>query len=284
MGSSRALIAAATLVIGASSGAFAADLLPPPPPIAPPPPVDYGGWYLRGDVGVAINQLSNLRSTLDNPTFVVPFPTFDQQSIGDSTILGLGVGYQFNSWLRFDLTGEYRTAATYRATSSFTDIWGLPGLPCGPVGSRCFDVYQAQTRSAVFLANAYFDLGTWYGITPYIGGGVGLANHWFEHFNDFGPQTGGFGYAYDRSQTNFAWAVMAGLGYNVTPNLKLELGYRYLDMGKVASGPIFCRSAVCAGERQSFELASHDIRLGFRYALMAPPPVLMPPGPLIRKY
>ena len=29
----------------------------------------------------------------------------------------------------------------------------------------------------MFLANAYFDLGTWYGVTPFVGGGVGVAVH-----------------------------------------------------------------------------------------------------------
>ena len=37
----------------------------------------------------------------------------------------------------------------------------------------------------------------------------------------------------ERSTTNFAWALMAGLDFNVTQNLKLELGYRYLNMGKI---------------------------------------------------
>lgn len=292
MGRSSALLLAAVIAAGATTAASAADLLPPPPMMEPPPPVDFGGWYLRGDVGVGINQLSSLRSTFDDPTVLVPFPAFDQQSIGDSTIIGGGVGYQFNHWLRFDLTGEYRTAANYRATQSYTDIWSAQvpvfsrcggGLGATP---RCFDLYQAQVRSAVFLANGYVDLGTWYGITPFVGAGVGLANHWFENFNDFAPQTGGFGYAHDTSRTNFAWAVMTGLGYNVTPNLKLEMSYRYLDMGRITSGQIFCRTAACPRERQSFDLASHDIRLGFRYMLGgAPAPMPMPmPGPLIRKY
>jgi opacity protein-like surface antigen len=301
MGRSIALILAAAVAAGVSASAHAADLLPPPPPMieAPPPPVDYGGWYLRGDVGVGIYDMSNLRSTFDNPLAVVPGLAFDQQSLGDSFIIGAGVGYQFNNWFRFDVTGEYRTAANYRATNSYTDIWSaqVPKFSgCGGVlgaTPRCFDHYQGQVRSAVFLANGYVDLGTWYGITPFVGAGVGLANHWFEHFNDFATFTpnggGSFGYARDTSQTNFAWALMAGLGYNVTPNLKLEMSYRYLDMGRITSGQIFCRNdPTCSRERHSFDLASHDIRLGFRYALggaPAPIPVMLPPsGPLIRKY
>ena len=285
MGRSIALILAAAVVAGASVSASAADLLPPPPPIEAPPPPDFGGWYLRGDVGVGVNQLSDLRSTF-NPLVTVPAPMFNQWSIGDSAFAGGGVGYQFNSWFRADLTGEYRTASDYRATQSYSWIWG--GAPCG-IDARCYDTYHAQHSAAVFLANGYFDLGTWYGITPYVGGGLGFAVNWFQNFYDTSiSPVGGFGYANDVTQTNFAWAAMAGLAYNVTPNLKLELGYRYLDMGKITTNGIVCAGvAVCPYERQSCYLGAHDIRLGFRYMLggFAPPPVLAPPpGPLVRKY
>jgi opacity protein-like surface antigen len=288
MGKTRALLIAAAIASAMSAGpmstgAFAADLLlPPPPPIVePPPPADFGGWYLRGDIGVGINQISDLRSTF-SPTVTVIAPQFEQRSIGDSAFIGAGVGYQFNSWFRADVTGEYRTASNYRSTQSYTDIWTAN---CGFVGARCQDIYNAQHRAAVFLANGYVDLGTWWGITPYVGGGVGVAVNWLDNLTDYGPQTGGYGAARDSSRANFAWAVGAGLAYNVTPNFKVELGYRYLDMGKFQTNVIGCAAAGCAGERQYFDVSSHDIRLGFRYALMAPPPMLMaPPGPLVRKY
>jgi len=284
MGKTRALLIAAALVSAMSTGAittgaYAADLLLPPPPLEPPPPAEFGGWYLRGDVGVGVNQISELRSTF-SPTVLVPAPQFDQYSIGDSAFAGAGVGYQINNWFRVDVTGEYRTAANYRATQSYANIFGLA------CGVRCYDIYSAQHSAAVFLANGYVDLGTWYGITPFVGGGVGVAVNWLNNLYDLSAQpAGGFGIAQDATKTNFAWAVMAGLAYNVTPNFKVELGYRYLDMGKFQTNVIGCQGAGCAGERQSFQLASHDIRLGFRYALLAPAPMLMaPPGPLVRKY
>lgn len=283
MGRRLALLLAAAIAAGAAAGAQAADLLPPPPmPMEPPP--DFGGWYLRGDGGVGAYQLSDLRSTFTDPTVVVPAPLFNSASIGDAGFAGAGVGYQFNNWFRFDVTGEYRTAAQYGAIQSYSDIWSAPGKsPCG-ITARCHDVYNGQHSAAVFLANGYFDLGTWYGITPFIGGGVGFGVNWLQNFYDISAQpAGGFGYAADHTRTNFAWQLSAGLAYNVTPNLKLEVGYRYLDIGKFNTGRISCQGvAVCAGEVQSAYLASHDIRLGFRYVIptLAPPP----PPPLMRKY
>ena len=134
------------------------------------------------------------------------------------------------------------------------------------------------------MANAYVDLGTWCGVTPFVGAGVGLASHKLAGLNDVGggAATGGIGIAPDTNQANFAWAVMAGLSLNVTPNLKMELGYRYVDMGSITSNPIQCASPNgCYRETQGFHVASQDVRLGFRYAFgVAPPPM----GPLVTKY
>jgi opacity protein-like surface antigen len=39
-----------------------------------------------------------------------------------------------------------------------------------------------------------------------------------------------FGFAMnDQSTWTFAWAAHAGVAYTITPNLKLELAYRYLN-------------------------------------------------------
>jgi hypothetical protein len=39
-----------------------------------------------------------------------------QKDIQDTAIFGAGIGYAWNSWLRFDVTGEYRTKAGFKAT------------------------------------------------------------------------------------------------------------------------------------------------------------------------
>ena len=37
---------------------------------------------------------------------------------------------------------------------------------------------------------------------------------------------------------NFAWALHAGVAYKVTPNLTVELAYRYVDMGNGLTGDL----------------------------------------------
>ena len=283
MGRSKALILAAVAAIGASASAQAADLLPPPPPMMePPPPVDFSGWYLRGDVGVGAVQLTDWRHTLQPNSFgVLPngpiLPLY--ANMGDTAFAGAGFGYQFNNWFRVDLTGEYRIQSSYNAGIA----WSFPGA-----ANLGLDQYRATLGTALFMANGYVDLGTWCGITPFVGAGVGAAFHNLAGLTDYGLGlgNGGFGWARDTQTTSLAWAVMAGLAYNVTPNFKVEVGYRYLDMDRITSNPIACSDAAsCFHERQSFNVASHDVRLGFRYLIAsAPAPVLAPPPPLIRKY
>jgi opacity protein-like surface antigen len=79
---------------------------------------------------------------------------------------------------------------------------------------------------------------------------------------------------------------MAGIDYSIAPNWKVELSYRYLDMGRVSSNGIVC-SSTCGGglqEVQNFHLASNDIRVGVRYMFGEVP--MAPPlqGPVVSKY
>lgn len=282
MASFKALCLAGVASLVATAAANAADLLPPPPQFAPPPPVyapvEFGGaWYLRGDVGIGISNLRTQNSTFDTP---VPDVRFESHSLDDSGFIDAGVGYRFNEYFRADITGEYRAAAHYSAIESYNQ--GFFSKP--PNSSRGYDTYSGSIRAIDGLVNGYVDAGTWYGVTPFIGAGVGVANVSVNNLIDLSPG-GGFGFAADRNTTNFAFALMAGIDFAVTENLKIELGYRYLNLGNVASGTIHCvNQTTCPNEVQHFKLASNDIRLGFRYTFadFAPPPP--PLVPLVRKY
>ena len=102
---------------------------------------------------------------------------------------GGGVGFQWNSWLRFDATAEYRIKAKFKTIGSYTEF--CPG-------GRCFDVYDGQHSSIVLMANGYIDLGTWMCLTPFVGAGAGYARHTFTGSRDVGfisDGTTGFGYS-----------------------------------------------------------------------------------------
>jgi len=75
------------------------------------------------------------------------------------------------------------------------------------------------------------------------------------HYN-YGPQN--WDYSQSLSKWNLAFALMAGFSYDIAPNLKLDLGYRYVNFGtmsfKSLSGALFDKG-----------LTSQEVRLGLRY-------------------
>jgi opacity protein-like surface antigen len=283
MGTARkvALAGATALMTTAANAADFPQALPPPVPQYVQAPA-VGGWYLRGDVGVG---MQNFRSFDHNVTTGV-WPTtwrIEQKDIKDTFMVGFGVGYAWNSWLRFDFTGEYRADVKFKAVGSYINFPN-PGSPT----PRASDFYDGDHRAVVFLANAYLDMGTWWCITPYIGAGVGGAWHTTRALSDIGLNTDGgglsaWGVAQDsHSNWSFAWALHAGLAYTVTNNFKVDFGYRYLNMGSATTAEILCGATGCgngSGPRAFYTLRnldSHDFRIGMRWMLQPEQPVAPP--------
>jgi opacity protein-like surface antigen len=276
MGSLKKLALAGAAVIVTVPAALAADMPLMPP--APPPPVAFGGWYLRGDIGLSTENGGNFYETGLNPT-----PTSVQNAAsGFETggIFRLGVGYQFTPWLRADVTGEWRTPASW---SSF-DITNSGGtlIP---------EHVTLEKSEIVALANVYVDLGTWWCVTPFIGAGAGFAGVNLSNFQEtaiasLNPQLGANlinanNFAPDNTQWNFAWALHAGLSYKVTPTFSVELAYRYLNMGNAQSGSII--GFLNNPQNTNFHIdniTSQDVTLGVRWMLepYAPPPALITKG------
>ncbi|TNC08639.1 porin family protein [Methylobacterium terricola] len=310
MGRSKPLALARIFTLAASVAApglvHAADLLPPPPPplLPPPPAVDFaGGWYLRGDVGASVYATPKV-STVPDPDPV----HYYNSDLGGGGFAGGGVGYQFTPWFRADITGEYRFSSGFRTNdrvNSKSEYYNDIGLRT--VSKTQLDESTSGNYSAaVVLVNGYVEKELFGGLGVFAGAGVGAAFNRFSGLSEvsinktvlsypdntdyadtsFGGTSGG---TYkNRIRTNFAWALHAGLSYAVTPNLKLELAYRYLNLGEGATGVLNC---FCAQTYQPFkvkDIEAHDIKLGMRWMFGAPvvaaayePPPMMP---LVRKY
>jgi opacity protein-like surface antigen len=266
-----------------SSVAFAADMAIAPPPMsyAPPAVEDFGGWYLRGDIGMTNQSLKNLTLA------TAPFPAgFQSTGMGfDSSMsYGLGVGYQFNNWFRADVTGEYRGRANFHG-SQFSP------LNASSPGFAETDNYSGSKSEWVAMINGYIDLGTWYCVTPFIGAGIGASRNTISGFRDDGVNlVSGVGtspsstFAGDGSKWNFAWALHAGLAYKVSPGFTVELAYRYINLGDGITGPTNSFDGVTVVNGSGFmmkDITSQDVKLGVRWELNSPP-VYAPP-PLVRK-
>ena len=259
----KTLMLAAAATLGANA-ALAADYAPPPPPpvYAPPPQPCCNNWYLRGYVGAGINNDYDLDyQTQTNATL-------QHVSTADAFFFGGGLGYTVNNWLRVDATAEYRAKSR---------VYAFVTYPPGGI-----DEYQGNISSWIFLANAYIDLGTWDCLTPFIGAGIGGAYNTLSDFTDVNP-TGGFGFGRNPSEWHLAWALYAGLSYQVTQNFNIDLTYRYLNFGSITD-TVDC-SVTCTNDVFKFQnLSSNDIMLSLRwtccdYAPPAPPRYVYRPPP-----
>ena len=246
-----ALVACAWAAIAAPP-AIAADIPPPPAPI---PPVSFAGWYLRGDIGYSNQRVDSLDNAL--------YATYDSvdtvnKEFDGAPYAGIGVGYRVNRWFRSDATIEYR---------SKSDFDGLDIAVIGP--DIVPNNYTAEKSEWVAMLNAYVDLYTWRGITPFIGAGIGASRNTIHGFTDVGVTVDSVAFGDTESEWNLAWALYAGLGFEVTPAFTIELAYRYLDLGDAESGDLIAFDGTNAIDNPMIfeDLTSHDVRLGFRYLL-----------------
>jgi opacity protein-like surface antigen len=275
----KAAAAATVVLAGGGVQAMAADMsLPPTYQLESEPMVEFGsGWYLRGDL-----SYSTMRAPVSNPptyetrtyasgaSVPVPVVTSGSSIFGNqlysSGLFGAsaGAGYQFNRWFRMDATFDWRATQNYKKTSygqaCAIDVTNpITGVATLTNDGDCYKNDGTQTQTWTSLMNAYGDLGTWWGVTPYLGAGIGLTHIRAQASEDWfwstGAAYGGGGYnTYNSTaegvsvhygypgnvgptqvRTNFSWALMGGLAYDIAPHLKLDLGYRYLNMGSLSA-------------------------------------------------
>jgi opacity protein-like surface antigen len=305
MGSLRATLLSGAVFLVAAGAAQAADLLPPAPrieaPIAEPEP-DFSGWYIRGDVGIGAHRSLKMRSVPDPMTqgaanFVPTSYNILPAMLSGSPFVSLGAGYRFNNWFRADITSEYRTAS-FSTQDQLVFNNGVAAPNTSSTVLRNF--YRGNIGSMVYLLNGYIDLGTWSGVTPYVGAGIGFARQKIYgatengYSNTFaGPGAGTTantsGNYKTKTTTSFAWALMAGASYNVNRRLALDLGYRYLNLGEARSSVPNCNAfgpglQPCNIALRMKRGGVHDLRIGFRWMMADPVPAAPPPAPIVRKY
>ncbi|MCX5516336.1 outer membrane protein [Kaistia algarum] len=238
------LAAAFGAAMAASGMASAADLAEQPY-IEPQPVMATGGWYLRGDIGY--KWYNNPDISFVTPTYSDPW---NNTSLDNTGLLGVGVGYQFNNYFRADATIDYEFSA-----GAYGEGY------CGGCGGVGHTIESADISAWTLLANGYIDLGNYAGFTPYVGAGIGTSYLETSNVGYINPNgvTGGWDGA---GQWNFAWALMAGASYAISPNTSIDLNYRYLNLGDAVSGYI---PAGGGGTIQYDNITANEIRLGLRY-------------------
>lgn len=257
-GVSRPTLVGAFMIVTASP-ALAADILPDPIPVVQPAPV-FGGWYLRGHIGMTNQALDNLDIDLYHAPTIEGYGFHDGGNFDSSPLFGGGIGYQFNEWFRADVTAEYRGKSDFRALDWVKHYNNDPYT----------NEYGAQKSEWLIMANAYADLGTYSGITPYVGAGIGASRNTISGFRDYNVLTSGGSWAPEASKWNLAWALHAGLGIAVTDRTTIDLGYSFVSLGDAKTGSLVNYSPAApnpANNGFTFnDLTSHDLKVGVRYS------------------
>jgi opacity protein-like surface antigen len=238
------IAALAAFVTAASSGMAADldDLLPPAPVLDEAPET----WYLRGDIGAVRHSSSEVDLAAGPIT-----GGFAQDGIADTALIGIGVGYRFSPMLRMDVTLDHRFDARFK------------GVATAPVFTGAL-LDRGQFRSSTLMLNAYVDLGTWNGLTPYVGAGLGVAHNTLSHHVRITADGSGGITSWERiagdGYDGFAWALMAGLGYEILPGLTLDIGYRFVGLSGVKTRHDGLGRGIDMGT-----IGVHEARLGLRY-------------------
>jgi OOP family OmpA-OmpF porin len=185
----------------------------------------------------------------------------------DNNVFGdVALGYGWGDGWRFELEGAYRNAdmASVRysdATHGGFTTWSLFG-------------------------NAIYDIDTtqfgWdnYGFVPHVGVGLGWAHMHAAHAGYFN------GNEINGEADALAYQGILGVGYQVAPDVKLDLDYRFVgtDTGRFETIP--------AAGRTSLSVQYYEVLLGLRWefdhpeaapaAYIPPPPPPPAPAPVAR--
>jgi opacity protein-like surface antigen len=279
MGRSKfsALVGAALFFLPAAT-ALAADI----PEI--PPPVHFGGnWYLKGYIGMAAQHFAGLdHSAFAGPAF---FEWLDRGNFDAVPLFGVGIGYRHNEHLRFDLTAEYRGKSSFDAMDRYDTTDNPPDFGDGVASDWGINHYTGKKSELLFLANAYYDIGVWHGVTPYVGAGIGASYNSIYDFVDENTIQGGGGWAPTGHKLSLAWALHAGASMQVTDSLSLDLGYSFVSLGDAQTGPfqnqdptIGCAAVPGTCTPMKFKgIYSHDFKIGLRWAFDTPQTSYYPP-------
>lgn len=262
---------------------------------APAPIPDYAArWYLRADLGLGfvspdpsesgIIYGQNLYPPQDTAD---PFRTPGRWTDDDTDTTfsyGGGLGYYWSPYLRTDLTFEGRSQrdlkirGTYQYKYEEYDddqnewVWDGDRYTDGSTSDK------AKLDSGLLLFNAYYDFARGGSLTPYIGGGIGVAlNKLQRSFSNRqrtcerlpGENCLGMGGASEQQSARdstydvtFAAALMAGLTYSISPVTMLDLNYRYLYIG---SSDIDLNINGVKSHFSTGDTHEHQVRLGLRW-------------------
>ncbi len=182
---------------------------------------------------------------------------------GTSAIINLGVGYEWNSWLRTEASFSYRPSFEFSGESNFRGI----STDFSQSAEAEIDNYSAMLVGVINPV-AIFTENKWV-IDPLLSVGAGFSHNRIESMTYLFPKTSTI--TPEGSNNSFSWSLGAGFGYELTERVSMELMYNYSDLGKVVKGSdtmtIVRRSdnsiindSIVIGETEA-DLVAHEVLL-----------------------
>ena len=168
----------------------------------------------------------------------------------------IAIGYDFDKKFGLPVRAELEYAGFSKAEGKRTYHDGI-------VKETLKQTFGIQT---LFL-NAYWDINTGTAFTPYIGTGLGMgfintkgSSKGLDTTNPTDSWSDSTG---SKNVTNFAWNVGAGLGYDLTENWTLDVGYRFVGLGSVKTKSYNDEDTSYYGKTNN--LYQHQVAVGVRY-------------------
>jgi opacity protein-like surface antigen len=190
---------AATMLLALTPSAEAADIGYAPPPGGSWYVSVFGGWSMGDEIEADFLGSQNVGWNLD-------------ADLDDGFTAGLAVGTQFGEWLRgeIEVSGNWHSAdGTLASTASTPEI----------------DDVSGDVDALFLLANLWVEVPLGAGpFRPYAGGGVGIGR--LDVDLDAATSTGTASVVNDDDWA-FAWQLGAGVAFDVSSNLAIDLGYRF---------------------------------------------------------
>lgn len=242
--------------IGIKTWRDAPAAVPVPAPV--PVPTTPSGWYLRADIGVGFadspkitqnGRLFGFDAGSVGSTGPEPFganPAWFNSDFNTFVSGGIGAGYNWGRGFRTDLTAEARTVGKADGIGGYRynqyAFQGGPPATWQPVldgsGNQVVinGAYNDHTEvdTKVFLFNAYYDVAHWGPFKPYIGAGIGFTYSRVSRDSTLVETNSSTGVAttttnnQNRDTFGLAAAATAGVSYDLTQSISLDVNYRYL--------------------------------------------------------
>ncbi|MBB8823103.1 porin family protein [Escherichia coli] len=213
------------------------------------------GFYLTGKAGASVVSLSHQRFLSGNEEETSKYKGGDDHDTVFSG--GIAAGYDFYPQFSIPVRTELEFYARGNADTKYNlykDDWSRGDL-------------KNEVSVNTLMLNAYYDFRNDSAFTPWVSAGIGYAR---IHQKTTGISTWDYGYgssgreslSRSGSADNFAWSLGAGIRYDVTPDIALDLSYRYLDAG---DSSVSYKDEWGDKYKSEVDVKSHDIMLGVTY-------------------